>query len=111
MPGLDPGIHAFLDCAGDVDGRVKPGHDVSGGADLAQVDSRQPSVATGLLAGARAVAVVCAGLTASSATTGIGAPWISATASSARSATRRSSACGAPPKPRAAPFSARPNSL
>ncbi len=27
MPGLDPGIHAFLACGHDVDGRVKPGHD------------------------------------------------------------------------------------
>jgi hypothetical protein len=27
MPGLDPGIHAFLACRQDVDGRVKPGHD------------------------------------------------------------------------------------
>jgi len=27
MPGLDPGIHAFLSCGQDVDGRVKPGHD------------------------------------------------------------------------------------
>jgi len=26
MPGLVPGIHAFLRCK-DVDGRVKPGHD------------------------------------------------------------------------------------
>jgi hypothetical protein len=33
MPGLVPGIHVFL-CFGsrDVDGRVKPGHDGSGGA-------------------------------------------------------------------------------
>jgi hypothetical protein len=27
MPGLDPGIHAFLPFGQDVDGRVKPGHD------------------------------------------------------------------------------------
>jgi hypothetical protein len=28
MPGLDPGIHVFLDgAAKDVDGRDKPGHD------------------------------------------------------------------------------------
>ena len=27
MPGLDPGIHAFLAPGQDVDGRVKPGHD------------------------------------------------------------------------------------
>jgi len=26
MPGLDPGIHVFL-CRGEMDGRVKPGHD------------------------------------------------------------------------------------
>jgi hypothetical protein len=26
MPGLEPGIHVFLD-AGKIDGRVKPGHD------------------------------------------------------------------------------------
>jgi hypothetical protein len=30
MPGLDPGIHAFLsDVYEDVDGRDKPGHDES----------------------------------------------------------------------------------
>jgi hypothetical protein len=28
MPGLVPGIHAFLIAKQDVDGRVKPGHDV-----------------------------------------------------------------------------------
>jgi len=27
MPGLDPGIHAFLSICQDVDGRDKPGHD------------------------------------------------------------------------------------
>jgi hypothetical protein len=27
MPGLVPGIHAFLDARKDVDGRDKPGHD------------------------------------------------------------------------------------
>jgi hypothetical protein len=27
MPGLVPGIHAFLCAKQDVDGRVKPGHD------------------------------------------------------------------------------------
>jgi len=27
MPGLDPGIHAFLGRGKDVDGRDKPGHD------------------------------------------------------------------------------------
>jgi hypothetical protein len=27
MPGLDPGIHAFLYRRKDVDGRDKPGHD------------------------------------------------------------------------------------
>ena len=27
MPGLVPGIHAFLGLKQDVDGRVKPGHD------------------------------------------------------------------------------------
>jgi hypothetical protein len=27
MPGLDPGIHAFLSGCKVVDGRVKPGHD------------------------------------------------------------------------------------
>ncbi len=27
MPGLVPGIHVFLSCRQDVDGRVKPGHD------------------------------------------------------------------------------------
>jgi len=27
MPGLDPGIHAFLLGVKDVDGRDKPGHD------------------------------------------------------------------------------------
>jgi hypothetical protein len=27
MPGLDPGIHAFLAASKDVDGRDKPGHD------------------------------------------------------------------------------------
>jgi hypothetical protein len=27
MPGLDPGIHAFLFNCQDVDGRGKPGHD------------------------------------------------------------------------------------
>ena len=27
MPGLDPGIHAFLSICHDVDGRDKPGHD------------------------------------------------------------------------------------
>src|SRR5439155_14548091 len=33
MPGLDPGIHAFLPCGSkDVDGRDKPGHDEAGGA-------------------------------------------------------------------------------
>jgi hypothetical protein len=26
MPGLVPGIHAFLGCKQDVDGRDKPGH-------------------------------------------------------------------------------------
>ncbi len=30
MPGLVPGIHAFLDAKKDVDGRVKPGHDERG---------------------------------------------------------------------------------
>jgi hypothetical protein len=29
MPGLDPGIHAFLAMFQDVYGRVKPGHDGS----------------------------------------------------------------------------------
>jgi hypothetical protein len=28
MPGLVPGIHAFLPIKQDVDGRDKPGHDV-----------------------------------------------------------------------------------
>jgi hypothetical protein len=28
MPGLEPGIHGFA--VGEVDGRVKPGHDVEG---------------------------------------------------------------------------------
>jgi hypothetical protein len=28
MPGLDPGIHALSFFREDVDGRVKPGHDV-----------------------------------------------------------------------------------
>src|SRR6516164_56248 len=27
MPGVDPGIHAFLSICQDVDGRDKPGHD------------------------------------------------------------------------------------
>jgi len=27
MPGLGPGIHVFLLCKQDVDGRDKPGHD------------------------------------------------------------------------------------
>ena len=27
MPGLDPGIHAFLSICQDVDGRDEPGHD------------------------------------------------------------------------------------
>jgi hypothetical protein len=27
MPGLVPGIHVFLWCSKDVDGRDKPGHD------------------------------------------------------------------------------------
>jgi hypothetical protein len=27
MPGLVPGIHAFVSCGIDVDGRDKPGHD------------------------------------------------------------------------------------
>jgi hypothetical protein len=27
MPGLVPGIHVFLLCSKDVDGRDKPGHD------------------------------------------------------------------------------------
>jgi 2-oxoglutarate/2-oxoacid ferredoxin oxidoreductase subunit beta len=27
MPGLVPGIHDFLSCNKDVDGRDKPGHD------------------------------------------------------------------------------------
>jgi len=27
MPGLVPGIHVFLACGQDVDGRDKPGHD------------------------------------------------------------------------------------
>jgi 2-oxoglutarate ferredoxin oxidoreductase subunit beta len=27
MPGLDPGIHAFLSTGQDMDGRDKPGHD------------------------------------------------------------------------------------
>ena len=27
MPGLDPGIYAFLSICQDVDGRDKPGHD------------------------------------------------------------------------------------
>jgi hypothetical protein len=31
MPGLDPGIHAFLSISNkDVDGRDKPGHDGAG---------------------------------------------------------------------------------
>jgi hypothetical protein len=31
MPGLGPGIHAFLPCGPkDVDGRDKPGHDGDG---------------------------------------------------------------------------------
>ena len=30
MPGLGPGIHAFLLSKQDVDGRDKPGHDVDG---------------------------------------------------------------------------------
>jgi len=30
MPGLVPGIHAFLAIAQDMDGRVKPGHDRTG---------------------------------------------------------------------------------
>jgi len=31
MPGLVPGIHVLLFCAGkDVDGRDKPGHDADG---------------------------------------------------------------------------------
>jgi hypothetical protein len=31
MPGLDPGIHAFATTKEDVDGGVKPGHDVGRG--------------------------------------------------------------------------------
>jgi acyl-CoA thioesterase superfamily protein/acyl-Coa thioesterase superfamily protein len=31
MPGLVPGIHAFLACGQDGDGRVKPGHDANRG--------------------------------------------------------------------------------
>jgi hypothetical protein len=27
MPGLVPGIHVFLNCIKDVDGRDEPGHD------------------------------------------------------------------------------------
>jgi 2-oxoglutarate ferredoxin oxidoreductase subunit beta len=32
MPGLVPGIHVFLLCGKDVDGRDKPGHDGEGSA-------------------------------------------------------------------------------
>jgi hypothetical protein len=35
MPGLVPGIHAFLACGKDVDGRDKHGHDESRRMDLA----------------------------------------------------------------------------
>jgi len=47
MPGLDPGIHAFLDrCGKDVDGRVKPGHDEERGVRLMR--SRQFIMAGGV---------------------------------------------------------------
>ncbi|MCK0210101.1 hypothetical protein MWN33_18890 [Starkeya koreensis] len=40
MPGLDPGIHAFLFPAQGVDGRVKPGHDGAWGGECGRGEVR-----------------------------------------------------------------------
>jgi hypothetical protein len=52
MPGLVPGIHAFLLCKEDVDGRDAPGHD--------EIATSQENVGSGLIAQAEVTTVsVC----------------------------------------------------